>query len=109
IRFTIGGEGRRLNKEDFCRKMQKLDARTRKVVVDKSDASPAVKRLATQERTGPENRTTPPTDASARTPGQGRPTAGGASSKEKKDEAKNAEARKAAEEDDETPAERRRR
>ncbi|MBE3110760.1 MAG: hypothetical protein IMZ46_09660, partial [Acidobacteria bacterium] len=54
IRFTIGGEGRRLTKEDFCRQMQQLDTKTRKEVVAKSDASPAVKRLATQERAGPQ-------------------------------------------------------
>ncbi|PKS13330.1 hypothetical protein jhhlp_000101 [Lomentospora prolificans] len=49
IRFTIGGEGRRLTKEAFIEAMQKLDSRTRKEVVDQSTASLTVKRLATQE------------------------------------------------------------
>lgn len=119
IRFTIGGEGRRLNKEDFCREMQKLDAKTRKEVVAKSNASPAIKRLATQERAGPDIRTTAPTESSAGTPGQGTPATGGDLStgrkveikktEAKKTEAKKVEEQKAAEEDDETPAERRRR
>ncbi|KAJ4174892.1 Na+/H+ antiporter [Fusarium falciforme] len=49
IRFTIGGVGQRMTKEDFIREMQKLDSRTRKEVVDQSTASQTVKRIATQE------------------------------------------------------------
>lgn len=49
IRFTIGGVGKRMTKEDFIREMQKLDSRTRKEVVDQSTASQTVKRIATQE------------------------------------------------------------
>ncbi|RDA94539.1 hypothetical protein CP533_2749 [Ophiocordyceps camponoti-saundersi (nom. inval.)] len=55
IRFTIGGVGQRMTKDDFIRQVQNLDARTRKVVVDQSTASSAVKRLAQQDppqRTG---------------------------------------------------------
>ena len=64
IRFTIGGEGKRLNKEDFCREVWKLDAKTRKEVVEKSDAPADVKRLATMERqpVGPEIRMTGPSE-----------------------------------------------
>ncbi|EGR50141.1 uncharacterized protein TRIREDRAFT_76311 [Trichoderma reesei QM6a] len=49
IRFTIGGVGRRMTKEDFIREVQKLDASTRKEVVDKSSASNALKNLARQD------------------------------------------------------------
>ncbi|KAK7398629.1 Na+/H+ antiporter [Neonectria punicea] len=49
IRFTIGGVGQRMTKEDFIREVQKLDARTRKEVVDQSTASMTVKRIATQD------------------------------------------------------------
>ncbi|KAL7935735.1 alkali metal cation/H+ antiporter Nha1 C terminus domain-containing protein [Trichoderma chlorosporum] len=49
IRFTIGGVGRRMTKEDFIREMQKLDVGTRKEVVDQSSASTALKDLARQD------------------------------------------------------------
>ncbi|KAI0881987.1 alkali metal cation/H+ antiporter Nha1 C terminus-domain-containing protein [Annulohypoxylon maeteangense] len=49
IRFTIGGAGRRLNKDDFLSEVQKLDARTRREVVDQSSAPPAIKSMATEE------------------------------------------------------------
>ncbi|KAH6603629.1 alkali metal cation h+ antiporter nha1 [Trichoderma cornu-damae] len=49
IRFTIGGVGRRMTKEDFIREVQKLDAGTRKEVVDQSTASSALKDLARQD------------------------------------------------------------
>lgn len=49
IRFTIGGVGRRMTKEDFIREVQKLDASTRKEVVDRSSASTALKDLARQD------------------------------------------------------------
>ncbi|PHH85265.1 hypothetical protein CDD83_672 [Cordyceps sp. RAO-2017] len=55
IRFTIGGVGQRMTKEDFIREVQKLDVRTRKEVVDHSTASSAVKKLAQQ---GPPSRST---------------------------------------------------
>ncbi|PFH57591.1 hypothetical protein XA68_14813 [Ophiocordyceps unilateralis] len=48
IRFTIGGVGQRMTKEDFLRQVRNLDARTRTEVVDQSTASSAVKRLAQQ-------------------------------------------------------------
>ncbi|RDA84004.1 hypothetical protein CP532_3148 [Ophiocordyceps camponoti-leonardi (nom. inval.)] len=48
IRFTIGGVGQRMTKDDFIRQVQNLDARTRKVVIDESTASTAVKKLARQ-------------------------------------------------------------
>ncbi|KAL2164296.1 hypothetical protein VTH06DRAFT_3512 [Thermothelomyces fergusii] len=49
IRFTIGGIGRRMTKEDFIEEMQKLDKPTRREIVDKSDASRAIKALAKQD------------------------------------------------------------
>lgn len=49
IRFTIGGEGKRMTKEDFISEVQKLDAGTRKQVVDQSSASQRVKTIANQE------------------------------------------------------------
>lgn len=49
IRFTIGGVGQRMTKEDFIREVRQLDSRTRKEVVDQSSASQAVKKLAKQD------------------------------------------------------------
>ncbi|KAK7937801.1 sodium/hydrogen antiporter [Apiospora aurea] len=49
IRFTIGGEGRRMTKDDFLREVQKLDAQTRREVIRQSDASPAMKALAKEQ------------------------------------------------------------
>lgn len=46
IRFTIGGVGQRMTKEDFIREMQSLDSRTRERVVDQSNAPERVKTLA---------------------------------------------------------------
>ncbi|QPG94158.1 hypothetical protein C2857_005022 [Epichloe festucae Fl1] len=46
IRFTIGGVGRRMTKEDFIREVQKLDSGTRNEVVDRSTASNALKSIA---------------------------------------------------------------
>ncbi|KJZ75246.1 hypothetical protein HIM_05440 [Hirsutella minnesotensis 3608] len=51
IRFTIGGVGQRMNKEDFIKEVQKLDARTRKEVVDHSSASSTVKEMAREAPT----------------------------------------------------------
>lgn len=52
IRFTIGGVGQRMTKEDFIREVQKLDAKTRRHVVDQSSASQRVKSIAKQELAG---------------------------------------------------------
>ncbi|EXK30037.1 CPA1 family monovalent cation:H+ antiporter [Fusarium oxysporum f. sp. melonis 26406] len=49
IRFTIGGVGQRMTKEDFIREVQKLDSRTRREVVEQSSASQAVKKVAKQD------------------------------------------------------------
>ncbi|KAL6894726.1 alkali metal cation/H+ antiporter Nha1 C terminus domain-containing protein [Trichoderma evansii] len=49
IRFTIGGVGRRMTKDDFIREVQKLDVGTRKEVVDQSTASNALKEMARQD------------------------------------------------------------
>lgn len=49
VRFTIGGVDQRMTKEDFLMEVQKLNAGARKEVVDRSTASPAVKRLAKQD------------------------------------------------------------
>ena len=49
IRFTIGGVGKRMNKEDFIREVQKLDAGPRRDVVDRSTASTGLKNLAKQD------------------------------------------------------------
>ncbi len=46
IRFTIGGVGRRMTKDDFLEEMQKYDKRTRREIVEHSNASEAVKSLA---------------------------------------------------------------
>lgn len=57
IRFTIGGVGKRMTKEDFIREVQQLDVRTRKEVVDQSTASLQVKKLAKQDPPVPISRT----------------------------------------------------
>ncbi|GAB1320329.1 Na+/H+ antiporter [Madurella fahalii] len=49
IRFTIGGVGKRMTKEDFIMEMQKLDKTTRRDIIDKSSASQTVKTLAKQD------------------------------------------------------------
>jgi hypothetical protein len=49
IRFIIGGQGRRMNKEDFLKEVQSLDPKSRKEVVDKSDASAALKDMARKD------------------------------------------------------------
>lgn len=46
IRFTIGGAGRRLTKDDFLREIQSLDPKSRAEIVENSDASAAVKDMA---------------------------------------------------------------
>ena len=52
IRFTIGGVGRRMTKDDFLKEMQKLDPKTRREVVELSNASAAVKTEAKQPPQG---------------------------------------------------------
>lgn len=49
IRFTIGGAGRRLTKEDFLREMQGLDPKTRSDVITESNAPQAMKTLAKKD------------------------------------------------------------
>lgn len=49
IRFTIGGVGQRMTKADFIREMQQLDSRTRREVVDQSNAPERVKTLAKED------------------------------------------------------------
>lgn len=49
IRFTINGVGKRMTKEDFIMEMQKLDKKTRRDIIDESNASQTVKTLAKQD------------------------------------------------------------
>lgn len=49
IRFTIGGVGQRMTKDDFIREMRKLDSRTRERVIDQSTATERVKSLAKED------------------------------------------------------------
>jgi sodium/hydrogen antiporter len=49
IRFTIGGAGRRLTKDDFLREIQGLDPKARGEIVEGSDAPAAVKELARKD------------------------------------------------------------
>ncbi|KAI0592759.1 alkali metal cation/H+ antiporter Nha1 C terminus-domain-containing protein [Biscogniauxia sp. FL1348] len=51
IRFTIGGVGRRMTKDDFLKEVQKLDARTRRDVVNNSTASADLKSAAREQPT----------------------------------------------------------
>jgi len=55
IRFTIGGVGQRMTKEDFIHEMKKLDKGTRREVVDHSSASHVVKTLAKEDAPPPES------------------------------------------------------
>lgn len=57
IRFTIGGVGQRMTKADFISEMQKLDTRTRREVVDQSNATERVKTLAKEDPPEPEGTT----------------------------------------------------
>jgi len=50
IRFTISGVDQRMTKEDFIREVRKYDKRTRKEILDHSNASEAVKRIATKDK-----------------------------------------------------------
>lgn len=49
IRFTIGGAGRRMTKDDFLKEVQNMDAQQRQKVLQQSNASPAVKALAQKQ------------------------------------------------------------
>ncbi|KFY64145.1 hypothetical protein V496_03443 [Pseudogymnoascus sp. VKM F-4515 (FW-2607)] len=49
IRFTIGSAGRRLTKEDFLNEIRSLDPKGRAAVIEKTDASPAMKDLARRD------------------------------------------------------------
>jgi len=49
IRFTIGGVGKRMTKDDFIKTVQKLPKNARREVVEQSSASQRVKTLAKQD------------------------------------------------------------
>jgi hypothetical protein len=49
IRFTIGGAGRRLTKDDFLKEIQSLDPKARCEVIAESDAPAAMKDLAKKD------------------------------------------------------------
>jgi hypothetical protein len=49
IRFTIGGAGRRLTKEDFLKEIQSLDPKARSEVIAESDAPQAMKLMAKKD------------------------------------------------------------
>jgi len=49
IRFTIGGAGRRLTKDDFLREIQSLDPKSRAEIVRGSDAPPEMKIMAEKD------------------------------------------------------------
>ncbi|KAI0123914.1 Na+/H+ antiporter nha1 [Xylariales sp. AK1849] len=55
IRFTIGGEGRRMTKEDFLKEVRNMDARTRREVLEQSDAPPALKAVAKEQAQAPDS------------------------------------------------------
>lgn len=71
IRFTIGGEGRRMNKEDFLNEVRKMDARTKRQVLENSDAPAAIRTLANKQQGGPPNITI---SAPGSNPGSGKGT-----------------------------------
>lgn len=122
IRFTIGGEGQRMTKEDFIREVQKLDNNTKKQVVDRSSAPQKVKAIAKQQHpTVPhivEHQATPD-DGSSEAPKETSPrtSASGAqpssqteeTAAEKKRRLAVLSAQDADDDEEETPAERRRR
>ena len=49
IRFTIGGAGRRLTKEDFLKEIQSLDPKARCEIIAESDAPAAMKDMARRD------------------------------------------------------------
>jgi len=58
IRFTIGGAGRRLTKEDFLREIQSLDPKARCEIINESDAPVDMKTLARLDADKPISGTT---------------------------------------------------
>jgi hypothetical protein len=50
IRFTISGVDQRMTKEDFIREVRQYDKRTRSEILEHSNASEAVKRIATKDK-----------------------------------------------------------
>ncbi|KAI0480972.1 alkali metal cation/H+ antiporter Nha1 C terminus-domain-containing protein [Xylariaceae sp. FL0804] len=62
IRFTIGGAGKRMTKDDFLREVQKLDVKTRREAIESSTASAEVKSVAHDQPPAPK----PPTQGPAR-------------------------------------------
>jgi hypothetical protein len=49
IRFTIGGAGRRLTKDDFLKEIQSLDPKARCEIITESDAPAAMKDMAKKD------------------------------------------------------------
>lgn len=49
IRFTIGGAGRRLTKDDFLKEIQSLDPKARSEILESSDAPAAMKDMARKD------------------------------------------------------------
>ena len=49
IRFTIGGVGRRLTKDDFLKEIQSFDPKARSEIVEESDAPTAMKAMAKKD------------------------------------------------------------
>jgi hypothetical protein len=49
IRFTIGGAGRRLTKDDFLKEIQSLDPKARCEIVEESDAPAVMKAMAKKD------------------------------------------------------------
>lgn len=49
IRFTIGGAGRRLTKEDFLKEMRGLDPKARSEIIAESDAPQSMKTMAKKD------------------------------------------------------------
>ena len=49
IRFTIGGAGRRLTKDDFLKEIRSLDPKARSEIIEESDAPAAMKAMAKKD------------------------------------------------------------
>lgn len=84
IRFTIGGVGRRMTKDDFLKEVQNMDARQRQEVLRKSNAPPAVVAQAQEQaQTGGSARPSAPQreSSSAKSPVR-KPQAAGARQEE---------------------------
>lgn len=75
IRFTIGGVGQRMTKADFISEMQKLDTRTRREIVDQSNAPERVKTLAKEDPPEPEGTSGGATGVRGKTISQPQPQA----------------------------------